>query len=156
MAPGHQVSQFCPLFVRSGGVQPQPVLSDRGGRRHRRLRQSHAAHLLPELPPVPHPRHQAPAHLHHRQVSSRRRWKRSPAVNHPLSQAVSRQQSLIDIQSGCDFLLRMEERVSRWKRGRRFYFLISITKTAGEDLRLEIDRKHFSITAFKPTGSSTK
>lgn len=53
----------------SGGVQPQPVLPDHRGRWHRRLWQSDAAHLLLELPPVPDSWHQAPSHLHHRQVS---------------------------------------------------------------------------------------
>lgn len=62
-----------PCFLLSGGIQPQPVLSDCGRWRHRCLWQGHAAHLLLKLPPVPNPWNQAPAYLNHSKVSRRRR-----------------------------------------------------------------------------------
>lgn len=111
-----------PCFLLSGGVQPQPVLSDCGRWWHRCLWQGHAAHLLLKLPPVPNPWHQAPAYLNHRQVSRSRRSKKRLLFSQPglllVTSSVGWQQQLsviykagpfclIDIQKASLLLLKM-------------------------------------------------
>lgn len=112
-----------PCFLLSGGIQPQPVLSDCGRWRHRCLWQGHAAHLLLKLPPVPNPWNQAPAYLNHSKVSRRRRRSQKHLLfSQPglclVNSSVGRQQQpcvvykagpfcLIDIQRASLLLLKM-------------------------------------------------
>lgn len=111
-----------PFFLLSGGIQPQPVLSDCGRWRHRCLWQGHAAHLLLKLPPVPNPWNQAPAYLNHSKVSRRRRSQKHLLFSQPglclVTSSVGWQQQpcvvykagpfcLIDIQKASLLLLKM-------------------------------------------------